>query len=133
MSNGEENGSKPLEPYKSYSQWVDEAVEEFAKKGGFDDLPGKGKPLHIAQGDAFSGVLKEAHYLPAWVELRKEIAKDMERYIDKAGHLTEQEGERAIGAINEKIRKYNRMVPSGTLQRGLVTSENIRSKYEYWR
>lgn len=128
-SSGKDDEKKPAE----YADWIEDAVAEFAKKGGFDDLVGKGKPLKLEEGDAFTGVLKHANFVPAWVALRKEIAGDMQRFIERSEAEPNADLNKQLDEINQKIRKHNRLVPSGALQRGLVTGENIKWKYEHWR
>jgi hypothetical protein len=61
------------------ANWLDRAVGEARRRGDFDDLPGRGEPIRLnpEQPDnewelAFS-ILKNAGYVPYWVELGKEI------------------------------------------------------------
>ncbi|WP_211747471.1 DUF1992 domain-containing protein [Paenibacillus sp. Marseille-Q4541] len=113
---------------------VNDAIEDFAKRGGFDDLEGMGKPLDIQEGDVLSGVLKNANYLPAWIELRKEIAAEMKLTMEKMGHSDPPVVESEIEIINEKIKNYNKKVPNPVLQKGFVSRENIETKYEnHWQ
>ncbi len=66
----------------SFTSWIDQQIEEAAKRGAFDDLPGAGKPLP-ARGDEDAGqawlrdyVRREGmaaeELLPAPLRLRKE-------------------------------------------------------------
>ena len=50
---------------------LESAIDKFAREGGFDDSPLKGKPIKIEDGDVLTGIMKNANYQPAWVELRK--------------------------------------------------------------
>ncbi|MBE9915268.1 DUF1992 domain-containing protein [Paenibacillus donghaensis] len=111
---------------------VESAVDEFAKNGGFDDLPGKGKPLKIEQGDVLTSVMRNANYQPPWIELRKEIAADIKLLADQkqAGHI--QDLETGLEGVNQKIRKFNRIVPNPLLQKGLISIENVHTAYEKW-
>ncbi|WJH35647.1 DUF1992 domain-containing protein [Paenibacillus sp. CC-CFT747] len=45
-------------------QWVDEAVDDFARRGGFDNLPGKGKPLKVPEGDVLQTIMQNAKIPP---------------------------------------------------------------------
>ncbi|MGN7360645.1 DUF1992 domain-containing protein [Paenibacillus sp. SAF-054] len=110
---------------------VESAVDDFAKKGGFDDLPGKGKPLNIGEGDVLTSIMKNANYVPPWIEQRKEIAADIKNLTDRPDWSTE-EMERRIENINQKIRRFNRLVPNPLLQKGLVSAANIERAYEKW-
>ncbi|WIV18365.1 DUF1992 domain-containing protein [Paenibacillus polygoni] len=113
---------------------VNDAIEDFAKRGGFDDLAGMGKPLKVPEGDALSGVLKNANYLPPWVELRKEIAEEMKLLIHKMNHINPGEVEIEIELLNEKIKNYNKKVPNPVLQKGFVSEQTLEIKYEnHWR
>lgn len=115
----------------STSGWLlESAVDEFAKTGGFDDLPGKGKPIKIEDGDVLTGIMRNANYQPAWIELRKEIAADLKRITDRSGMNPSMEAE--LELINQKIRKYNRLVPNPLLQKGLVSGTNLHSAYDKW-
>lgn len=113
---------------------VNDAIEDFAKRGGFDDLTGMGKPLDVPEGDVLSGVLKNANYLPPWVELRKEIAAEMKLLIESMNHISPTEVEIRIGLLNEKIKNYNKKVPNPVLQKGFVSEQTLETKYEnHWR
>lgn len=109
---------------------IESAVDEFAKNGGFDDLPGKGKPIKIEEGDMLTTILKNANVQPPWIELRKEIAADMKRVIEQGS--TAAEADAKLEEINQKIRKYNRLVPNSLLQKGLVSSANLQKAYDKW-
>lgn len=109
---------------------LESAVDKFAREGGFDDSPLKGKPIKIEDGDVLTGIMKNANYQPAWVELRKEIAADIKRLLDhpEPNAIPETEFE----AINQKIIKYNRMVPNPQLQKGLLSEVNLHAAYDKW-
>ncbi|MBJ9992499.1 DUF1992 domain-containing protein [Paenibacillus sp. S28] len=109
---------------------VESAIDDFAKRGGFDDLPGKGKPHKIDDEDVFSSILKKNNYQPPWAELRKEIAADLKRLADNPGSDHELRAE--LEAVNDKIRTYNRIVPHPMLQKGLVSRANLENAYPKW-
>jgi hypothetical protein len=127
-----ENSAHAVFEAQSFNKWIDEAVDDFAKKGGFDDLPGKGRPLNLQDGDVFTGILKNANVLPPWVELRKAIVKEMKEIIDRTADSGIPAAADRIEDLNQKIRKYNRQVPHMTLQKGLVSTETIAAQYEKW-
>ena len=124
----------PPESHQSPSGYlVNDAIEDFAKRGGFDDLVGMGKPLEVPEGDVLSSVLKNANYLPPWIELRKEIATEMKLLIEKMNHVSPAELESGIELINEKIKIYNRKVPNPVLQKGFVSEQTLETKHEnHW-
>lgn len=80
------------------SRLLELAIDEFTRKCGFDDLPTKGKPIKIEDGNALTGIMKNANYQPAWVELRK-ITADIKQQL--------------------KIMNYIRIVSNPLLQKGL--------------
>jgi len=86
---------------------VEEKIVEAQKAGAFDDLPGKGKPLELADLSwvpedlrVAYHILKNAHVLPPEAELLKEIhtLEDLLKYI-------EDEGERkaTLKSIQSKV------------------------------
>lgn len=133
----EERKEQPLpkEEYQRPSVYlVNDAIENFAKRGGFDDLKGMGKPLQVPEGDVLSGVLKNANYLPPWIDLRKEIAEEMKLLIQKMPQLTSSVCETEIDLINEKIKTFNKKVPNPILQKGFVSADTLETKYEnHWK
>jgi hypothetical protein len=88
------------------------------------------KPIKIEEGDVLTSILKNANVQPPWIELRKEIAADLKRVADRKPPVAEMEAE--LEAINQKIRKYNRLVPNSLLQKGLVSAANVESACEKW-
>ncbi|WP_195574384.1 DUF1992 domain-containing protein [Paenibacillus sp. 1001270B_150601_E10] len=117
---------------RHHEKAMDSIVDEFAKKGGFDDLPGKGKPLKLQEGDVLGHVMKEANVLPPWLELRKEIVNEMSLLLARQREVGASIHEQELDALNEKIRKFNRHVPSSLLQKGLVSASNLEQQYEKW-
>ncbi|WP_223067936.1 DnaJ family domain-containing protein [Paenibacillus caui] len=106
-----------------------EIILNYSRKGGFKDLPGKGKPVQIEESDdLYTRTLKSSNLIPAWLALRKEIVRDMKTILDNIQTNDEDQ----IEQLNQKIRKYNRQVPNPLLQKGVVTSQNIQEKYEKW-
>lgn len=112
------------------SSLLESAIDRFAREGGFDDLPLKGKPIKIEDGDVLTGIMKNANYHPAWIELRKEIAADIKRLVDRSDPSMISESE--YEAINQKIIKYNRTVPNSQLQKGLLSAANLHAALDKW-
>jgi len=127
-----ENSAKAIVEARMFQSIVDRAVEDFEKDGGFDNFPGKGKPLVIPEGDVLNSILKNDNLLPPWIELRKQIINDMKvliEHLDLSENLVQEEH---IDAINQKIRKFNRQVPVSHFQKGLISLQTIRTQYEKW-
>lgn len=131
-SAAEENQQKEKErrPMSTSSGLLESAIDKFAREGGFDDLPLKGKPIKIEDGDVLTSIMKNANYQPAWVELRKEIAADIKRLLDLQDPNAIPEAE--VEAINQKIMKYNRIVPNPQLQKGLLSGSHLHAAYDKW-
>ncbi|MFD1887278.1 DUF1992 domain-containing protein [Paenibacillus wenxiniae] len=129
--------TEPLTPKKLGSaNHLDDIFNDYASKGGMDNLKGTGKPLDVPDGDVLNSVLKTANYLPPWLELQKQIRAGMKDLIehmdDNPAHTTTGKWEAQIEELNGQIKKYNRSVPNPLLQKGFVSAENIKLKYEQW-
>ena len=65
---------------------IEELLRKAMKEGKFDNLPGKGKPIHLEDPnphadpnwDLAYGILKDAGYSLPWIEARREIEADIE-------------------------------------------------------
>ncbi|MBN3522512.1 DnaJ family domain-containing protein [Paenibacillus apiarius] len=112
--------------------WMDEAFANYEKQGGLKDLPGKGKPLDVSSGDALSGVLKEANYLPAWLELQHTIRNQIRALVQQMDQGKQEIGEEQFEQINRIIRKYNQLVPNSLLQKGFVSKAHIKEQLAKW-
>ncbi|TVX89801.1 DUF1992 domain-containing protein [Paenibacillus agilis] len=112
--------------------FMDDIVGNYEKSGKMDDLHGKGKPLEPSSGDPLQGVLKEANYLPGWLEQQQLIRKDIIQAIE----LLRLEGaspkvQICLNKLNTDITQYNTSCPP-IMQRGFITLENIHTKLEQW-
>jgi len=125
---------------------LEEQIRKAIEEGKFDDLPGKGKPLHLDDNPHADPdwalayhVLQSSGYTLPWIETRKEIEADLEaaranlrrawewkqRALEqgKPEILVEAEWRRAskafieqIESINHRIKTYNLEVPSSQFQ-----------------
>lgn len=118
---------RPLGP-----DWIDELVRDAEARGDFGDLPGKGQPLHLDDSiDMVTRVMKAANILPPWIDLQREIARDLARILTQmqSGQNVDDE----IQKVNGKIARYNQICPASFLQRSWVTPDNIARQYrERW-
>lgn len=69
-----------------FEKTVESAIQDAIASGAFDNLPGTGRPLKFGQGDALAGdnwigfrVLQNGGMLPEWLELAREIERDLIR------------------------------------------------------
>ncbi|MBO8157305.1 MAG: DUF1992 domain-containing protein [Bacillaceae bacterium] len=97
-------------------------VRDAEKRGLFEDLPGKGRPIASEQPgeSSYEGALyrtlKHNQVLPKWVQLNKEISALKENL----GELEPgKERRQMVKAINKKIRSYNMVCPP-PLQKNIV-------------
>lgn len=121
---------------------IDEQIRTAQAQGKFDNLPGFGKPLPRDESYELAGehwmsnhILKQAGYLPIWLELRKEIAAErsavedirdryrkMTRRLDPDSPATraslnelEQRYVELAAEINVKIDQHNDRCPNTQL------------------
>lgn len=101
------------------SHWMEEILNNATKKGDFDALPGKGRPLNLHDSDPYAGpeaegyrVLKNAGFTPEWVTLRTKIAEEIAWL-----RANPQNPERVsrIVEVNILIDKHNREIPNPSL------------------
>lgn len=135
--NNRDKPTESLTPKKLGSaNHLDDIFNDYVSKGGMENLKGTGKPLDVPDGDVLNSVLKTANYLPPWLELQKQIRTGMKDLIEQMNHdsaaVTTSKWEEQIEELNSQIKKYNISVPNPLLQKGFVSVENIRVKYEQW-
>lgn len=131
-ASAQEDAGATIERHRQFSHWIDEAYRDFEKRGGFADLPGKGKPLRLESGDALHSILKNANVVPRWIELQQEIRADIRKVLDLMELEPERNVEPDIEAINAKIKKYNQIVPSHLLQKSKIFRDAIGEQYARW-
>jgi DnaJ family protein C protein 28 len=125
---------------------IEDQIRRAIEDGKFDDLPGKGKPLHLDENPLVDPewrlaqhLLKSSGYTLPWIEKRQEIQAELEaaRYkllktwqwrndslaAGRSAEGVEQEWQRArqafqrvIGELNLKIRDYNLEAPAARFQ-----------------
>lgn len=132
---------------------VDEQIRRAMEEGAFDNLPGKGKPLHL-DDDPFADpewrlahhVLQSSGYTLPWIETRREIeagaqearqalrrAWEWHQAQSEAGQSpawVESEWRRAreafaaqVAELNRRIRSLNLEVPSAQFQMAPINLE----------
>jgi len=121
---------------------MEDPIDRAMREGKFDDLPGKGKRLHLSEnphedpewGLAFH-MLKENGFTLPWIQLRQEIESEIEsaRLALRRAWQTNQDGTGAhsgdvdwrrarshfheqVEQINRRIRDYNLQTPSLNFQ-----------------
>ena len=101
----------------AWESWIDRQVREAEERGEFDDLPGAGKPIPDLDKpfDELWWVKDKLRreglsYMPPSVALRKEAADAL---VAASRADSEAEVRKIISAINDKIRKANRIGIAG--------------------
>ena len=109
-------------PQMKFQTWIDQQVADAERRGVFDDLPGKGKPLNIKPG------APDGDYGQAWLRdyARREgvpaeemlptplrLRREMERLAETAGEFrSEAEVREAAADLNRRIVEWRR-IPLG--------------------
>ena len=105
-------------PDITFASWIDQQIDEAARRGAFDNLPGAGKPLPGKEEDAAQAWLRDYlrregvspdELLPAPLRLRKEI----ERLAETVPQMrSEDEVREVVGELNRRIVQWRR-IPEG--------------------
>ena len=104
-----------------FDKTIDAIIEEAIKRGKFDDLPGKGKPIDLTayfetpeDVRAAHSMLKNAGFTPREVDLFKEIA-ELKKILGAV--LNEKKKEEIQKQINQKQIEFNLMMERQKRQR----------------
>ncbi|KAI3954772.1 hypothetical protein MKW98_002878 [Papaver atlanticum] len=119
---------------------VEQRIYQSMEEGKFENLPGKGKPLNLVTNphadpaeDTLFRILNQNGFAPEWVELNKEIRSNIAQWrlsLSKA-HARRLNGDISkwdkdseafkvqVRAINDKVFRYNLIVPGGRQMHGL--------------
>lgn len=104
---------------RRYRDYVEEQIREAQERGDFANLPGAGKPLHLADetymGDKALGyhLLKSNGFAPTEVELAKEIRTERERAearLDRVKQLSKKLFARRVPPFASEKRAFNTTV-----------------------
>jgi hypothetical protein len=141
----------PEEALRRRESLIERQIREAQAAGQFDNLPGYGKPIPKDGGQDLAPdrwmsnrILKQAGYVPQWIELRKEIAaerdavvqalaayREMARSGDGSNPMLSRIEQRYIElatAINKKIDQHNGECPKGQLLTRFVEDATRRWK-----
>lgn len=121
---------------RRHDQAIDRAVDEGARRGAFDDLRGKGRPLQFRPEEGLATqsedwlsnhLLANAGYRPPWVRVGRSLEQARARAaaLQQAWRETPVPDRAALEsrltaaweAENALIRRWNAEVPHPTLQR----------------
>lgn len=125
---------------------VEDLIQESMSKGEFDNLPGKGKPLDYTERNPMvdtmthniNKILINNGYVPEWITLEKEIREDLTKARQRLAVERMKIGdvpiavndmkwlyhvkafENSIRDLNDKIQKFNMIVPTSLIQKQMV-------------
>lgn len=135
--NGKKVETKKVDPEtirQKSADWMDQMVQGNVENEDIRHL--FGKPLNLNEPQDFeyqmTKTLKNAGYLPPWVELQHEIRDRVGGLIERLGVLTEDQIDAEINEINLKIRKYNQSCPTPNLQKSPIFKDSIVQQYNKW-
>jgi hypothetical protein len=126
-------------PQMKFSTWIDQQIADAERRGVFDDLPGKGKPLNIkpgaADGDYGQQWLRDyarregvpaEEMLPTPLRLRREI----ERLAETAGEFrSEAEVREAAADLNRRIVEWRRIPVGPPVHVRLVNADDLVARW----
>lgn len=103
---------------------IDEQIKDAMRKGEFDDLPGKGKPLKL-DDDPYTPehmrmaykLLRDNDLVPDWMVQSRELDTLRDKLVVDARRLAHASPHSpALAALHEAAKKYNRQVLSYNLK-----------------
>ncbi|PIA43525.1 hypothetical protein AQUCO_01900130v1 [Aquilegia coerulea] len=125
---------------------VEQRIWHSMEEGQFENLPGKGKPLNLdinphadPAEDTLYRILSKNKCAPEWIELNKEIRSNIAEWRQslKKAHANKLDGKESkwneasealkvqIRAINDKVFRYNLIVPFGRQMFGLKWEKEL--------
>jgi len=128
---------------------IDRMIRESMDRGEFDNLPGAGQPIDLAENSYEPPELRNVHRLlrnagfaPAWIEERKDIEAQFQQAYSKlsrakalyclSGDLSNHHWQRAmkefrecIEELNQRIRAYNLRAPATGFHRMIIDADQV--------
>ena len=126
-------------PQMKFATWIDQQIADAERRGVFDDLPGKGKPLNIKPG------APDGDYGQAWLRdyARREgvpaeemlptplrLRREMERLAETAGEFrSEAEVREAAADLNRRIVEWRRIPLGPPVHVRLVNADDLVGRW----
>jgi DnaJ family protein C protein 28 len=132
---------------------IDRLIRESMERGEFDDLPGSGEPIDLAENPyekpelrSVHRLLRNAGFAPAWIEEQKDIDDQFQKaqsilrrarqlYCEGGKDLDNPQWRRAIkefrervDELNQRIRIYNLKAPSTSVHKKVIDADKILSE-----
>lgn len=117
---------------KRFADHIEEQIREAEERGAFRNLPGLGQPLNLDTnpyaGEKALGysLLKSNGYLPAEIELAREISSEEERLVARRAALSKRGRDlrrRRIAPFASEKRAYNNSVEKALVEYETTLSE----------
>jgi hypothetical protein len=125
-------------PDVSFETWIDSQIKAAERRGEFDDLPGKGKPL--ARLDDAADPLWWAKQLlrreglsllPPALEIQRKVERLREGLRDLPSEALVRE---AVAVLNAEIRKLNRLASTGPpTQQAVLDPDDLVARWRELR
>jgi len=134
-------------PQRTPRQWenaVDKQIREAEERGEFDNLPGRGQPLHLEDWDAEWGiayhVLKQAGETLPWIALGRDIEAAQTRLrgmLAQVRRIAPAEPQcarerylREAAAVDKMLEEYAFLVPVRHLERGRLPPHIAAAQFD---
>ena len=158
QSEADERPSAQPKPAKSEAEWRDaasQAIEEAMRKGEFDNLRGKGKPLDLNKNPwtpegselAFD-ILKNNDLVPGWIGMRSDLLKELERWrarlhalaqrfnsecaradaVARAGVLARWQAQRRV--LQDEVTTFNKRIADINLAQPVMSLELFKLRLD---
>jgi|GEM_PF-7039996 len=115
------------------SHWLDEIVGEYEQTALPN--PHQGKPIFIEDVHHpdyhLNKLLKNAHVLPAWIELQHQIRDQIGDLLSRLEKLPPGEAEREVERLNLLVKKYNLSCPAAA-QKAPLYLDILEKQYQHW-
>jgi DnaJ family protein C protein 28 len=117
---------------------VEQRIQEAMKRGEFDNLPGKGKPLplnpnpYLEPGQELAfGLLKNNGFAPDWIERDKHIRRELaaargELRLAWQRRQAEPGWRAAVARFESRLEKLNRQIDDFNLIVPIISSQRRR-------
>jgi len=128
---------------------IDRMIRESMERGEFDNLPGTGLPIDLAENPyeppdlrTVHRLLRNAGFAPAWIEERKDIEAQFQESYSKltraralycvTGDYSNPDWQRAMKEfrergeeLNQRIRAYNLHAPAAGFHRTIIDADQV--------
>jgi len=128
---------------------IDRMIRESMERGEFDNLPGTGLPIDLAENPyeppdlrTVHRLLRNAGFAPAWIEERKDIEAQFQESYSKltrakalycvTGDYSNHDWQRAmkefrerVEELNQRIRAYNLHAPAAGFHRTIIDADQV--------